>query len=131
MRTWLSKTKGYVTEKPTDSFTGVLTSNGEQIYEGDTILVTKITKRYIGKYHPVYTWRAITEKEHNNPKNWKIEEKRYIGNVYYLGGRFFIDLPTDGRISEFANLYGSAPRLEIYHGMTGERMYGFYHIELV
>lgn len=128
MRTWLSKTNGYVTEKPNDSFTGVFTNSGEKIYEGDLITVTRITKRYIGKYNK---YNCVSESEYNNPKNWKIEEKRYTGKVYYLGGRFFIDLPTDGRISEFANLYGPAPRLEIYHGMTGERMYGFYHIELV
>lgn len=130
MRTWLSKSKGYVIEKPNDCFTGVLSSSGAKIYEGDTIEVTKIDKKYIGKYHKTYYWQAISDKEYNNPKNWEITEKRYIGKVYYDSGRFFIDLPIDKRISEMSKFYGSAPRLEIYHDMTGEKRYGFYNIEI-
>lgn len=130
MRTWLSKSRGYVAEKPNDCFTGVLTNSGEKIYEGDTIEVTKIDKKYIGKYHKTYYWQAISDKEYNNPKNWEITEKRYIGKVYYLWGRFYIDLPIDKRSSEMSKFYGGVPRIEIYHGMTDKTQYGHYNIEL-
>lgn len=109
-RIWESKSEGFVSEKKDDVFTGVKTSDGEKIYEGDLIRISKNIRKYIGKIH---NGISVSEKEYNNPKNWSSEERIVTGKVFYREGCFFVE------------------NIHLYPNMLSENNYLRYKIEKI